>query len=231
MKTVNVIDFHAHILPGADHGSDGRRTSAEQTRLYERYGITKVVATPHFYPQRDTVDEFLRRREESAEKLREIIRNKNICVYQGAEVLVCPGIDRMEGLRKLCIKGTDVILLEMPFTTWSDVYVEAVKNISNSGLTVVMAHINRYSEKNVVKLLRECDVLYQINSEIASGLFFKKKVDKLVNNLSVVALGSDLHGNDETAVSKLTKLNKYLDKRNKSVTDSVQELLIGAEKI
>ena len=30
-----MIDFHAHILPGADHGSDGLETSLRQLALAE----------------------------------------------------------------------------------------------------------------------------------------------------------------------------------------------------
>lgn len=232
MRNKEIIDFHAHILPRADHGSDSLRTSEHQIQLYRKYGITSVVATPHFYPQKNTVDEFLERRESSCEKLKEILRDEDVCVYQGAEVLICPGIDRMDGLQRLCIKGTDVILLELPFTAWSDAHIEAVRNISNSGLTVVMAHINRYSDRNIEKLARECDVLYQINSEIAKGLFYKNKTDKLVRSLSIVALGSDLHGAAESSpLVKLLKLNKYLEKKKNDVMSETSLLLEGAEPI
>ena len=61
-----MIDFHAHILPGADHGSDGLETSLRQLALAEEAGVDTIVATPHFYPQSDSFSEFLRRRERTA---------------------------------------------------------------------------------------------------------------------------------------------------------------------
>ncbi|MEE3459824.1 MAG: CpsB/CapC family capsule biosynthesis tyrosine phosphatase, partial [Candidatus Faecousia sp.] len=42
-----MIDFHAHILPGADHGSDGLETSLRQLALAEEAGVDTIVATPH----------------------------------------------------------------------------------------------------------------------------------------------------------------------------------------
>ena len=234
MESKELFDFHAHILPGADHGSGSSGTSARQIQLYKKHGINKVVATPHFYPQRDSVEEFLQRRDDSCERLRAVLDGDDFFVYQGAEVLVCPGIDRMDSIERLCIKGTNTILLEMPFTSWSDGCVDAVRNIARSGLQVVMAHINRYSERNVEKLCDACydlDLMYQLNSEIVGGFFAKRKIDRLTDALSVAAIGSDLHGTSEVSVAKLIKLSKYLGKKKKGVTDITLKLLEGAEKI
>ena len=42
-----MTDFHAHILPGADHGSDGMETSLTQLALAEAAGVDTIIATPH----------------------------------------------------------------------------------------------------------------------------------------------------------------------------------------
>ena len=140
-----IIDFHAHILPGADHGSKDTNTTKSQLELLKKAGVEAVVATPHFYPQNDNVESFLDRRKACTEELLTIVGERPE-IYLGAEVLVCAGIDHMPGLERLCIEGTDVILLEMPFSSWRDEHIEAVGKISRSGLTVVMAHIDRYPE-------------------------------------------------------------------------------------
>ena len=38
------IDFHAHILPGCDHGSDGWRTSRQQLKLAREAGVEVEVS-------------------------------------------------------------------------------------------------------------------------------------------------------------------------------------------
>ena len=44
------IDIHTHILPGIDDGPKDMSDSITLAREYERAGITKVFATPHFMP-------------------------------------------------------------------------------------------------------------------------------------------------------------------------------------
>jgi protein-tyrosine phosphatase len=45
-----IIDFHAHILPGLDHGCKDLTTAVTQLKMAKKAGIDVVVATSHFYP-------------------------------------------------------------------------------------------------------------------------------------------------------------------------------------
>ncbi len=230
-KSDFIIDFHAHILPGADHGSKSVKNSEEQLFLLKSAGVKSVVATPHFYPQKDSVDSFLERRSAAVGELSRIVSDVNPKVYLGAEVLVCPGIDHMQDFGRLCIEGTDVILLEMPFSSWNDSHIEAVSRISRMGMTVVMAHIDRYPTADIIRLCNECDVLYQINGETQATFKGRKKVKWIIENLPVIAVGSDIHGADKKAVKNLLSLVKRLEKAGLDVTSETQYLLENAISI
>ena len=65
------VDFHSHILPSIDDGSRSVEESIGMLRAMAKQGITHVVATPHFYPQHDTPERFLKRRAEAEAALRE----------------------------------------------------------------------------------------------------------------------------------------------------------------
>ena len=56
------MDFHSHILPGIDDGSQSLEETVELLRLEARQGIDAVIATPHFYPDRDKPEAFLKNR-------------------------------------------------------------------------------------------------------------------------------------------------------------------------
>lgn len=228
MEGKRIIDFHAHILPGADHGSRNVETTKAQLELLKRADVTAVVATPHFYPQNDSVDSFLERREECADAFLSIEADRPD-VYIGAEVLVCPGIDHMQGIEKLCIVGTETILLEMPFNSWREEHIDAVARISRSGLTVVMAHIDRYPEKDVIRLLSECDVLCQINGETQATFKGRKKAERLLRNFPCIAAGSDLHGADKKAVKNLLSLAKRFEKAGIDAYGETAALLESAK--
>ena len=64
-------DFHSHILPGIDDGSKTVEESIALLRAEAEQGVKRVVATPHFYSNRDTMEGFLERRHAAVEALRQ----------------------------------------------------------------------------------------------------------------------------------------------------------------
>lgn len=112
-----MIDFHTHILPGIDDGSRSADESIQMLRAMPE--VTHVVATPHFYAWENTPERFLRRRTAAWEQLRERLDDTAPDIRLGAEVCYFEGICRSDELHSLCIEGTNVLLLEMPFEKWS----------------------------------------------------------------------------------------------------------------
>lgn len=104
------LDYHAHVLPSGDHGSDGLETSLRQLDMAAAAGIRTVCATPHFYPHRESVESFLRRRAECAQLLRAHLPEQVPQICLGAEVLICDGMERLDGLHRLCREGTNELL-------------------------------------------------------------------------------------------------------------------------
>ncbi len=228
MKCNLTTDFHSHILPGADHGSSGIEVSLKQLDLIASYGVERVVATPHFYPMNDNVELFLERRTDCARSLKKVLKDYHPRVLLGAEVLVCDGIERMEGLEKLTVYGTNCILLEMPMTKWNDTTYETVEAIANMGLVPVMAHVDRYKPKYVEKLL-SLGVKAQLNPGAFSGFTNKRNSMKWLSEGKIVALGSDLHAVDEKSYRLFASATRALGKYTEYVEKSTLELLRGAK--
>ena len=146
-----MIDFHTHILPGIDDGAHDISMTEAMLRAEAEQGVTAVYATPHFYAQRRSVQRFLERREGSLAKARELVasakgKGENFPeIIAGAEVYYFNGIGRAEHLEHLCIEGTDILLLEMPFCQWDSSMYRDVKDIlSRRQLRIVLAHVDRY---------------------------------------------------------------------------------------
>lgn len=187
------IDFHAHILPGADHGSKDTTQSLEMLAKAEAAGVELIVATPHFYPAKDTPEAFLLRRKNCMEELRKVYpKEQGIIIRTGAEVHICAGLEHMEHLKELCIEGTNVMLLEMPFHTWSDELYDTVMELQKRGFELVLAHIERYPYKDVEELL-DAGIKAQINAHLVCNMFKRGKYLKLIEKGQVWAMGSDAH--------------------------------------
>lgn len=226
-----IIDFHAHILPRTDHGCESSAMAHAQLQLMAKNGTEAVVATPHFYPNQDRVSSFLRARDGAIEAmLHKLPMHELPTVYPAAEVLVCEGIDTMEGLEKLTIAGTSVILLEMPFVRWSDDLIRSVLGVRERGLTPVMAHVDRYLKSDVDTLLAE-GLYAQLNAESFGMFGTAKRYVPLVEKGQVVALGSDLHGAKPGDYHGFVKAQKKLGKLAEVLFDSTASLLKDAVPI
>jgi len=195
-----MIDFHSHILPNIDDGSQSVEESIALLKMLKEQGVDTVVATPHFTATKSNPQEFFNNRQKSYEKLMAAIGDDTSLpkIKLGAEVLYYTGISRMQQLSSFCIEGTNLLLLEMPTTKWSNSTIREVMELSCSGhITVVLAHIERYLKKQeewVINKLFENDVLMQVNAQFLIKRCTRRKALRLLKNGFIQMLGSDCHG-------------------------------------
>ena len=237
-----MIDFHTHILPALDDGSRDVKESEGLLREEVRQGVKQIVATPHFYADRVSVEEFLRRREKSIEDLythlaqlveqgeaiapREGLQTARAGMANlpgadelsasagaapgpnafeipklrfGAEVYYFPGMGHAEKLSKLCVEGTNLILLEMPFAPWTDTVFREVKDIlEKQKLRIVLAHVERYPDLQKDKRQYEQVLNLPLTIQLNGGSFLKSRSRRkfclnMLSSKENVILGSDTH--------------------------------------
>lgn len=214
---MDIVDFHAHILPRADHGSSSSTVSLRQLELAKECGVSRIIATPHFYAHRDSVESFLRRRNACAARLFERIGEVgcDVDIALGAEVLVCDNMSMLPRIKELCISGTDTILLELPFSDISSVHLDSVRDIGKMGLNVVLAHADRYDPQVIEGIIKFGNVKLQLNANSLATVFRRKHLYNWLEKNHVIALGSDIHGTDEKAYKRFAiakrKAANYLE--------------------
>ncbi len=208
---MDIIDFHSHILPSADHGSSSVSTSLEQLRLAKECGVSRIVATPHFYPHKEDVSRFIARRDASYKRLCESLTGDEPDIILGAEVLICDNIDEMPMIEKLCIGNSGIILLELPFTDFSYSHISTVKSLISDGYDVLLAHADRYDPKNIDTLIN-LGAKVQLNAASMCALFKTKHLYEWAREGKVYAIGSDLHGADKKAYKYFNKAQKKFKK-------------------
>ena len=193
-----ITDFHCHVLPHMDDGSVSAEMSVAMLEESARQGIRRMVATPHFYPHRDTLEGFLRRREASAEALRKSKEGISglPTVYLGAEVYFCRGMSQWEDLPRL--RTGYNLLVEMPLAPWKKEHYEELRALCRRpGVRPVIAHIERYitpwNRAGILRKLRHDGVGIQANAEF----FLNKKTCRMALDMlkkgQIDYLGSDCH--------------------------------------
>ncbi|MCE5196222.1 MAG: hypothetical protein LLG09_03730, partial [Negativicutes bacterium] len=115
---MNRVDFHAHLLPGVDHGSKDLATSLKQLQAAKKAGVGTVVTTPHFYAWQQDLATFLPLRENALQLLQGYAAEQNIELISAAEVTLCMELPNLPALEQLCIGSTNYILIEMPPESW-----------------------------------------------------------------------------------------------------------------
>lgn len=191
------LDFHSHILPGVDDGSRDLDESRALLDMLKEQGIETVMATPHFDADRERVESFVKRRNDSYQRLLSVMTPEMPNVRLGAEVAYYPGISRLDELSKLCIEGTNLVLLEMPMSRWSRYTVDELVNMTSTrGVQVIIAHVERclkYQDRSSLEAIYRSDVLLQINASFIIELSTRRKAINLLKKGLVQLVGSDCH--------------------------------------
>ncbi|MBE6986453.1 MAG: capsular polysaccharide biosynthesis protein [Ruminococcaceae bacterium] len=201
-----VTDFHTHVLPGMDDGSASVSESIAMLREAFHQGITHVVATPHFYPQKDSPEEFLRRRQVAEDRLREqMARETDLpSLSVGAEVYFFPGMSNSDTLSLLTIGKNRYIMLELVNSPWSEYIYQEVQGIyEKQGLTPIIAHVDRYIRPfrtyGIPYRLEELPVLVQANADFFLNRRTASLALRLLKSDRIHLLGSDCHNLSDRA--------------------------------
>ena len=228
-----MIDFHSHILPGIDDGSKSVEMSVRMVGELQSQGIDTVCATSHFYATQRTVQHFLQRRQEVYDRLRPALPADAPRILLGAEVLYFPGISHMEDLPQLCLEGTDLLLLEMPFEPWSGYMVREVNELAHSGrVSVLLAHIERYyfqQDVSVWNSFLDSGILMQSNADFFLPFSTRRKALRLMKEGYIHLLGSDCHnmaGRAPHMAEAAARIRKHLGEEYINDSDALGRLLL-----
>jgi len=192
-----IVDIHSHMLPGLDDGSPNTETSVKMLSAAREQGVTIQVLTPHFYRWKEDIPSFVSRRSESCRHLARGFTDEAPRLLVGSETAFFPHMSRHD-LSPLCIAGTRVLLLEMPFETWDNAVAEEIAALSlDRGYEVVLAHIERFlgyrGNAEKLKSLAKLPIHMQVNAEAFLSFTTRARALKLLESGMATLLGSDAH--------------------------------------
>ncbi len=192
------LDTHTHILPKMDDGAKDQSESVSLIDEMLRQDVHTICLTPHYYAYREPVENFLSRREKSFQAICNDLDNRKISYKLGAEIYLCRELFNHNSFTELAYSETRMALIELPFRPIENHTIEMLERFSNQyNLRPVIAHINRYDlfkNKKLRKRFREMGCFFQLNLEVFSEGFLKKRrAISLLKNGEIDFLGSDCH--------------------------------------
>lgn len=220
-----LTEYHCHILPGIDDGSDSVETSLQMVEMMKNQGVERICATPHFYAHREkSVAEYLKKQQAAFE----LIQGQTAVtdIHLGAEVAIEHGISELPDIEKLAIQGTRIILLELPYRPYEKWMSEEIYNIAAEfKLKVMLAHVHRYLpyySKEELEAVLHCNAIYQINNEAFASWKEKRIAKKVMTEHTHFAFGSDAH-NTSSRKPNWELLQKKVKGPDIAVSDSMFE--------
>lgn len=191
-----LTEYHCHILPGIDDGSDSMETSLQMVEMMKAQGVERICATPHFYAHREkSIDDYLQKRQAAFGQIQGQTAVTDI--HLGAEVAIEHGISELPGIEKLAITGTRIILLELPYRAYEKWMSEEIYNIAAEyKLKVMLAHVHRYLpyySKDEIETILSSKSILQINNEAFTSWKEKRLAKKVMAEHTHFAFGSDAH--------------------------------------
>ncbi|MBR3289335.1 MAG: hypothetical protein IKI63_01000, partial [Clostridia bacterium] len=183
--------------PGVDDGSRDVSQSLAMLQVLRRQDVEAVALTPHFYARHQHPSEFLSKRADAWDRLRQQLTPDLPATRLGAEVLYFRGVSRSQSLPELCLEGTRLFLLEMPAGKWTPFEIDEVCDLARgSDVRVLLAHINRYwfdQKPAVWEKLLDAGALFQVNAGAFGKRHLRRPMLRLVADGCVYALGTDCH--------------------------------------
>ncbi len=199
-----MVDFHSHILPGMDDGSESVEMSLAMLRESRRQGVDLICSTSHFYADEEDPTSFLARRGEAYARLMEAMENPADYprILLGAEVLYFPGISVAEELCSLRLEGTPFLLVEPPMMRWSETMLDEVELCGETlDCIPVIAHIDRYmrilNDYTLLNRIKERKMLVQVNANFFVHRETRGLALKYLRENKFHFIGSDCHNLDD----------------------------------
>jgi len=200
-----MIDFHNHILPNIDDGSDSIETSISMLENAAKQGITDVVNTVHYqHPKVDGVDINY---EIIARKTEELQTNLNyhkipIKLHTGAEVFYLPNLLELKDDPLVTFGNGKYMLIEFQPHNIPNSHKKIFFDLKMNNVTPIIAHPERYKavQKDIklVSYWLDAGCLIQVDAGSVLGLFGKSAYDTakmIIKKGYCQILGSDAHDN------------------------------------
>lgn len=138
-----MIDLHCHVLPGIDDGAPTIDDSIAMLDAYAGLGVRTVVATPHLTVPLDP--EYAARIDAAVAEVAPLARQRGIFLARGFEIALAPDSARHIAVdHRLTLAGSDVVMVDLPFTEWPLYADDALFAVQATGYRVLLAHPERY---------------------------------------------------------------------------------------
>ncbi|MEZ4905499.1 MAG: CpsB/CapC family capsule biosynthesis tyrosine phosphatase [Spirosomataceae bacterium] len=203
------VDVHAHILPSLDNGPETLDESISLLHEMSKYGIRKIIATPHI------MGDYYKNSIETIRNAQEILALEitRRCIPIELEVaaeyyLDVSFLSILETNQPILSIADTYLLLETSIIGKPSFLEEAIDLIQQRNLIPILTHPERYhylqQDFDQVRYLHHKGILFQVNlgSWNSPHLATRTLSERLINEGLVAFVGSNVHNLREWSLAR-----------------------------
>jgi len=227
-------DLHTHILPAVDDGAKNAEESLLLINALRKQGVLNVCLTPHFYTHKESMEDFLERRNAAYRELLPLLPD-DMNFKLGAEVYVTKYIFSEErDITALCIEGTPYMITEFSYdSAFSGETMRLLTQLRNLGIVPVLPHVERYpnllKSKSLLEELIYMGVIIQSNTVSYTESLKKRKLANLIKSGHIHVLSTDVHNMNRNSPESISEALEFIKK--KCLASSVDKLNSNAKDV
>ena len=238
-----MIDFHNHILPNVDDGSDSVETSLSMLRSAAKQGITDVVNTVHYqHPKVDGLEINYETIERKTKELQINLNNHNIPIklHIGAEVFYLPNLLELKNDPLATFGNGKYMLIEFQPHNIPNSHKKIFFDLKMQNVTPIIAHPERYravqNDFDLVSHWLDAGCLIQVDAGSVLGLFGKSAynaANMIIKKGYCQILGSDAHDNKKRGFVLLDayqKVKNWIGKNADCLVKNNPEKILNGEQ-
>jgi protein-tyrosine phosphatase len=193
-------DWHCHILPGIDDGSQSEDETLAMLQLYQQAGIKKIVATPHIHS--DYYKNTPQTVATAHAQAQQIIKKNNVGIELdfAAEYFANDHFLELINQNQLLPIDNQYLLFELSMHQPPVFGSRMVEQIHKLGYTPVLAHPERYrywhSKPREWAKWRDMGVYFQLNLLSLVGQYGsseRQAAEAMIDLDFIDAVGTDAH--------------------------------------
>ena len=195
-----MTDLHSHMLPGMDDGAQSPEDSLSLLRMECLQGVSQVALTSHYRPDKESVQDFLKRRQKAAEQLRSALDGQGLPVTLklGAEVFYSSSLAQMDGVEALCLEGTNLLLVEFSPGLYPREAADTLYQLTLQGILPLIAHVERYAfvrnDPNLLAEWIEAGACTQMNAtSLVAHVKQRKLLISMLRHNLIHVMATDTH--------------------------------------
>ncbi len=208
----SLADIHSHLVPGVDDGSRDLDDTLTSVERLSRFGIRKIITTPHLDGSLTHSPEALEARLSEVDRAFDAaaeavgLRFPEIEFRRGHEVMLdVPDVTFDDPRMRLA--GTSFVLVEWPRLHLPPGTIQVIRRIVAGGFRPIIAHPERYigidKELDLAVQWRAAGAFLQVNYGSLDGRYgadAKSTAMRLLRRGWVDYLASDFHGRPDRKI-------------------------------